>query len=336
MSALAAFLDGWRRIFRAPWVAIGIAATLWLASLAQQPNALTCKLETMPARGAEEAARTREIADAFSADTRGLGWLFIHEMFGFGGVAAQAAQVGDELVRGPAPMPALVGLGAASMLPWIVWTFLSGGAIDRIARQRPTRTGAFFAVTGVSFFRFVRLGVLLGISYWLLCRWLHPWLMSGLYRHLAGAIETTPRAMAIHAALNAVFLVVLVVVAFAGDLARVRIVVEDRHSAIAGLAAGWRFVRRHPFQLLLLYALNGALYLGVATVWTRFVMADMRFAAIAFSGFVAIHTLFKLATMASVVSFFQSRLAHAQYTAAPEPVWPDSPAAEAITNLRAR
>jgi hypothetical protein len=68
----------------------------------------------------------------------------------------------------------------------------------------------------------------------------------------------------------------------------------------------------------------------------RFVVADIRFAAIAFAGFTAIHTVFKLATMAAAVSLFQSRLAHAHYTAAPEPVWPDSPAAEAIANLRAR
>jgi hypothetical protein len=32
--------------------------------------------------------------------------------------------------------------------------------------------------------------------------------------------------------------------------------------------------------------------------------------------------------------FFQGELAHAQYTAAPDPVWPDSPAAEALDNLR--
>jgi hypothetical protein len=41
----------------------------------------------------------------------------------------------------------------------------------------------------------------------------------------------------------------------------------------------------------------------------------------------------KLAFMASEVVFFQGELAHAQYTAMPDPVWPDSPAAEAIENL---
>ena len=40
----------------------------------------------------------------------------------------------------------------------------------------------------------------------------------------------------------------------------------------------------------------------------------------------------KLLFYASQVSFFQSRLAHAAYTAAPPVVWPDSPAAESIGN----
>jgi len=40
-----------------------------------------------------------------------------------------------------------------------------------------------------------------------------------------------------------------------------------------------------------------------------------------------------LALAASAISFFQSHLAHAGYTAAPLPLWPDSPAAEAIENL---
>jgi hypothetical protein len=38
----------------------------------------------------------------------------------------------------------------------------------------------------------------------------------------------------------------------------------------------------------------------------------------------------KLVFYASETAFFQSQLAHAEYTAAPQPVWPESPAAEAI------
>jgi hypothetical protein len=41
--------------------------------------------------------------------------------------------------------------------------------------------------------------------------------------------------------------------------------------------------------------------------------------------------LLKLQFMASQTALFQSSLAHAGYAAAPAPVWPESPAAEAIT-----
>jgi hypothetical protein len=34
--------------------------------------------------------------------------------------------------------------------------------------------------------------------------------------------------------------------------------------------------------------------------------------------------------MASEVVFFQGELAHASFAAGPEPIWPDSPAVEAI------
>jgi hypothetical protein len=41
----------------------------------------------------------------------------------------------------------------------------------------------------------------------------------------------------------------------------------------------------------------------------------------------------RLAFLASATALFERALAHAEYTAPPLPVWPDSPAAEAIENL---
>ena len=41
----------------------------------------------------------------------------------------------------------------------------------------------------------------------------------------------------------------------------------------------------------------------------------------------------RLAFASSEIVLFQHALAHADYTAAPLPIWPDSPAAEAIENL---
>ena len=49
-------------------------------------------------------------------------------------------------------------------------------------------------------------------------------------------------------------------------------------------------------------------------------------------GVVAIESLLSLAWLATAVSLFQARLAHAGYTAGPPLTWPESPAAEAIGN----
>jgi hypothetical protein len=41
-----------------------------------------------------------------------------------------------------------------------------------------------------------------------------------------------------------------------------------------------------------------------------------------------------MALIGSAMVFFQNELSHAHYTAAPVPTWPDSPAVEAIENLK--
>ena len=46
--------------------------------------------------------------------------------------------------------------------------------------------------------------------------------------------------------------------------------------------------------------------------------------------------MLKLVFFASQTAFFQRSLAHADYTAAPTPLWPESPAAEEIINAAPR
>ena len=56
--------------------------------------------------------------------------------------------------------------------------------------------------------------------------------------------------------LRAAFTAVLALVALIIDIARVRLVVEDRHSALAAFSASIRFVRRRLWRCAALYALN--------------------------------------------------------------------------------
>jgi len=57
--------------------------------------------------------------------------------------------------------------------------------------------------------------------------------------------------------------------------------------------------------------------------WLTLIAGEMTMAALMFVA---------LALLASGTALFQSRLAHASYTASPTIEWPESPAAEAITN----
>src|SRR5205823_2247791 len=58
--------------------------------------------------------------------------------------------------------PASPNAGAARLA---LWMFLSGGIIDRYARDRATRAMGFFGAAGVYFFRFLRLAVILAVAY---------------------------------------------------------------------------------------------------------------------------------------------------------------------------
>jgi uncharacterized membrane protein len=111
--------------------------------------------------------------------------------------------------------------------------------------------------------------------------------------------------------------------------------VEDRRSALGALLAGGRFIRRNPaaIPLFLIFAASVWIFIWfwgrlarwlVDGGWLRFAAAELAITLLLFVVF---------ASWAAATSLFQSRLAHASYTAGPPLEWPESPAAEAITNL---
>ena len=123
------------------------------------------------------------------------------------------------------------------------------------------------------------------------------------------------------------------------DYARVRAVVEDRRSMIGALLAGGRFVRRRVGMCMGLYAANGLVLLLVLalsefmappdettgrSMWITFLISQT---------YLVVRLASKLLFYATETAYFQSQLAHAGYVAAPAPVWPESPSAEALRRL---
>jgi disulfide bond formation protein DsbB len=217
--------------------------------------------------------------------------------------------------RVPLSEPALAAMDIGPMLGWLLlWSFVSGGILDRYARNRATRSRGFFGACGGCFPSMLRLGVITLLIDAALWAWLQRMALDGW---LLAAIVA---CLAVH-----------LVVSFA----RVRLVVEDRRSAVGALLAGARFVRREPAAALL-YLLFAAVSASVtwlyAAVEPGYDTPNWRVSLLAGSALIIGNTAVLFATYASAIALFQSRLAHAGYAAAPPIVWPESPAAEAIGN----
>ena len=325
---IAAFLDGLRRVAAAPMLVVGV----WGATLATVLP-LGLLLFAGIAGDLGPSATAAAVADGwdemwwieFRADATALEATFGPWVIGFAAVLFNLSSLLDGQAPGMATLPALVW--------FIAWIGLAGGVLDRLARQRPLGSAAFFSACGGFVWRFARLGIIAAIAYGVLFLGFRPWLFGEVYESLTRDV-TVERTWALSRfGLYAVFGAVLAAVDLVFDYTRVRAVVEDRRSMIGALFATLRFMRRHAGSVAGIWLLHGtllavivALYAVVAPgagapVWVAFVLGQL---------YIATRVFARLAAYASQVSYFQSRLAHATYVARPEPRWPDSPAAEAI------
>ena len=328
----SAWRDGFRRVFRAPAVLAGVFAVTLLAAL---PLMLSL-------RGMIEAHLGRSMVADAVADTVDYGWWqeFTSQASGLGatfspliiGFAATIGNISGVLEAERESFPVAAALAGYLL----VWTFLSGGILDRYARQRPTRAHGFFAASGVFFWRFLRLGLVAGAAYWCLFSYVHVWLFDDLYDRLTQDLTTERVAFLWRVVLYTTFGAALVAVNLACDYARIRTVVEDRRSVIGALSTALAFVGRHPSRVFGLYALNGLVFLSLLAVWALAAPGTGEMGLSMWLGFAGTQLyllarlLLKLQFMASQTALFQRSFGHAAYAAAPVPAWPESPAAEAI------
>lgn len=328
------FRDGLSRVNGAPMLLAGVCLVTLLVAL---PLSLALR-GMLEAHFGRSLAAQSALAGAnyewwqeFLAQATGLGATFVPSIIGFGAVLENVSALVDN-----APMAATIaGVTAAWMA---IWSFLSGGVLDRLARDRRTRTHGFFAACGVHFWRFLRLGLFAWLIYACLFGWVHGWIFSDAYPALIEDLTSERAALFIRLAGYALFGGLLIFFNIVFDYARIRIVVEDRRSALGAVAAGARFVRRHFGKVVGLYLLNGMAFVLLVAVYALISpgapgegLAMWATLLLGQAYIVGRHYL-KLVFYASQTALFQSQLAHAAYTAAPPVVWPDSPSAEAIVN----
>jgi hypothetical protein len=329
---LGSFVDGVKRTVSAPAVLTGVFLVTFAMAI---PLALTLHGMLDAHLGSSLAAA--EAADAvnydwwqeFQSQAAGLGTTFTPSVIGFAASLDNVSSVMDARAR-VAPVVTILG---AYLL---VWTFLSGGIVDRFARQRPTHAHGFFAAGGVFFFRFLRLAVVAGLAYWFLFSVVHGWLLDDVFQDLTRDVNVERTAFLWRVALYAAFGALLVAVNILFDYTKIRAVVEDRRSMIFALLASARFIARNRGRVFGLFVLNALAFLMLMAIWALLAPGAGRAGMSMWLGFLLAQVyllarlFLKLHFVASQTALFQATLAHAEYTAAPASVWPESPSAELI------
>jgi hypothetical protein len=244
-------------------------------------------------------------------------WLLPYPGTGSVGILRGAFPLWLSLDRVPLTEPSLAIMpDVQTAVAWLLlWSFAAGGILDRYARGRATRGVGFFGACGAHFPSMLRLGLLTLAA--------DAAIWAGLARQ-ASALPALTLAVALGLAVHVV-----------SGFARVRIVVEDRRSALGAILAGARFVRRQPAgaALTLIFAATAATVAWLAIAVHPAPYDTLGWQSLAeCTALIAINTAVLLAAHASAIALFQACLAHAGYTAAPARTWPDSPAAEAIAN----
>jgi hypothetical protein len=330
---VASWIGGWRRVAQTIGLVLGLHALTFLLAL---PLAMLVRSQIAAQLGSSVVAAS--VADGvnndwwseFTAQATGLGTTFTPSIIGFASTLDTLSRVLDARYP-PAALMWLLGGYLA------LWTFLSGGILDRYARQRPTHAHGFFSASGRLFFRMTRLTLSGGAIYGFLFAYVHPWLFLDLFPDVTRDLGVERTAFIWRVVFYTVFGLLLLTVNVVFDYARIRLVVEDRRSALGAVLASIRFVWHHLFDVAALYALDALAFVLLLALWS--VAAPgvygsgpaLWLAFLAGQLYLLARLVIKLHFLASQTALFQSRLAHATYTAAPAAVWPDSPAAELIS-----
>ena len=213
-----ALRDGIRRVGKAPAVVLGVYV---ITLLTAAPLGIIMHGVIATDLGGSVAADDAAVGvnwewwEEFQSHATGVARTFNPRILGFAAVLHnQSNFVDNQLPRGEVLLAVVAYLG--------IWTFLVGGIIDRLARQRRIASVGFFATCGTFFFRFCRLGLLAGIAYWIAFGMVHVWLFEDLYDLATENLAVERTAFLIRIALYGTFALLLLPINMVFDYAKVR------------------------------------------------------------------------------------------------------------------
>ena len=263
MRWAGALRDGHGRVAGAPALVVGV----WLLTvLASVPLTLAVRgsieshLGTSVEADAVASGVNYDWMQEFSQQASGVNTTLTPNVLGFAIVLDNFSAWLDRQARPQA-------IWSAGVVYLLIWLFLAGGIIDRYARGRPTRAHGFFSVSGVFFFRFLRLALMAGFVYVVMFSVVHPWLFGTVYTALTRNMTVERTTALTRLGFYLLFGGTLAIFNLLFDYAKVRAVVEDRRSMIAAVVAAMKFLSRNGRSAIALYLINLVLLAAVLAVY---------------------------------------------------------------------
>lgn len=260
--ARSAFAAGAGRVWRARVLVIG----LWLSTLVVAVPAAVALQAQLAAHLGDSLVGDR-VADGvdfdwwneFLAQATGLGASFVPAILGFAAVLDNASRVADAR-----PLETTLALLVALQLALNAW--LTGGLLDRLARDARVGIAGFFAACGRWLPAIVPLLLVGGVCYAALFAWVHPWLFDTVYAAWTRDVTDERTAFGLRLALYGVFAVLVSAVNIWLDYAKILAVAGGR-PPLAALGEAALVLRRHPLAAGLLYGANVGLFLLAVAVY---------------------------------------------------------------------
>ena len=277
MTALQAFLKAQKEI----WSRRGIVGFLYVF------NVLMAAILTLPIGGRLDRLANRELADhlidGFALD-------YVIEYFQKYGDSFQAI------------IAMLIGVGLFYVL---TNTFLAGGILGVLAREKRFRLRPFLHESANMFGRFARLLLLSLVVLALLYFGVRLAVLSPLRNFADSANPDVKFQVQLLSILITLLLIGFWNMLF--DYAKITIHSRDIGSVFVGFFSSVRFVLRHPLQTIGLYFLN---YVIVAVLFVLYLVLENQFSnttAASTYGLLAVQQLFILSRLWMKTSFFASQ-----------------------------
>jgi hypothetical protein len=262
-SALRAFLAGVSAVLRAPLVIVAVTVISMLMAL---PFAvalgarLQASLASQPPVALSETEIDPEWWQEFRAQARGLEATFTPAVLGFAAPLDSISAVLD----GRRPPLAVLG---PLVLSIVVWAFLWGGILRRLAAGHAIGVRAFIGA-GFQFApRFIAIAVAAAVTIVVLYLTVHAVLFGPVYRGLVSSSTTERDAFLVRVFLYVVFLAPLALVGLVADYARVSSVAGAATSTGHALRAGATFVRDNARVVVILYLLTALVFAAVTIAY---------------------------------------------------------------------